>query len=195
MRIEIVECLRTVAGGLNPSRFSHRTMENSGPNGCKPLKEGCSISEVHYTAWCHCQPTLWSVIMGNWVGKHEWMIRSVKLAFEAKGAHVLLTGYLCSLPETFIWEEWWRKGAWEIWGMNEECLKCYFEHLIFQKPLYWDGNAFLGMRQGLDLDLLQLAHHCEEQDRNFIWNWWYVQQRSCYGKTHSMATNGHHSAC
>lgn len=27
--------------------------------------------------------------------------------------------------------------------MNEECLKCYFEHLIFQKPLYWDGNAFL----------------------------------------------------
>lgn len=26
----------------------------------------------------------------------------------------------------------------------------------------------LGMRQGLDLDLLQLAHHCEEQDRNFI---------------------------
>lgn len=98
-------------------------------------------------------------------------------------------------PETFIWEEWWRKGAWEIWGMNEECLKCNFEHLIFQKPLYWDGNAFLGMRQGLDLDLLQLAHHCEEQDRNFIWNWWYVQQRSCYGKTHSMATNGHHSAC
>lgn len=60
--------------------------------------------------------------------------------------------------------------------MNEEYLKCYFEHLIFQKPLYWDGNTFLvhetglslGHETGLSLGLLQFAHHCAEQDRNFM---------------------------
>lgn len=102
VRIGIVEYLRTVVEGLNPSHFSHRTTENSGSSRCTPLKEGCCISKVHHTAHCHDQPTLWSVVMGSWVGKPEWMIRSVKLAFAVKGIHVLLTGYQCSLPET--WE-------------------------------------------------------------------------------------------
>lgn len=52
--------------------------------------------------------------------------------------------------------------------MNEKCLKCYFKHLIFQKPLYWDGNMSLvhetglslGHETGLGLGLLQFAHHC-----------------------------------
>ena len=41
-------------------------------------------------------------------------------------------------------------------------------HLIFQKPLYWDGNMSLvhetglslGHETGLGLGLLQFAHHC-----------------------------------
>lgn len=60
--------------------------------------------------------------------------------------------------------------------MNEKCLKCYFKHLIFQKPLYWDGNMSLvhetglslghetglglGHETDLGLGLLQFAHHC-----------------------------------
>lgn len=76
VRIGIVKSLRTVAEGLNPApRFFHRTMEHSGSSGCKTLKEGCCISEVHYTSRCHGQPfgvSLWETGLQN---LNEWSVR------------------------------------------------------------------------------------------------------------------------
>lgn len=89
------------------------------------------------------QPTLWSVIMGNWVGKPEWMICSVKLAFTAKEymSYWWISNVVFLKP---LFEKSDReKGAREVWGINEECPKCHFEHLICRKPLYWDDNIFL----------------------------------------------------
>lgn len=113
------------------------------------------------------RPALWSV-MGNWVGKPEWMICSVKLAFTAE-EHVLWMDSQCGLPETFIWEE--REGEGCLGGLGDkwEVPKMPFIGMI-TRSWYTEQALGLGHERVLGLGLLQFAQHCAEQDRNFIWN-------------------------
>lgn len=80
-------------------------------------------------------------------GKLGWETRMNDLFSEigihSKGAHVLLMDTNVVFLKPLFEKSDREKGAWEVWGINEECPKCHFEHLICRKPLYWDDNIFL----------------------------------------------------
>lgn len=66
-----------------------------------------------------------------------------EVGIHRKGAHVLgWTTNVVFLKPLFEKSDR-EKGAWEVWGIHEECLECHFEHLICRKPLYWDDNMLL----------------------------------------------------
>lgn len=62
--------------------------------------------------------------------------------------------------------------------MNKDRIKCYFEQLIFQKPLYLYDNMHLGHESDCGPRSSLVCSAFLEQDRKFIWNPWCVQQRS-----------------
>lgn len=87
------------------------------------------------------------------------MICSVKLAFTAKEymSYSWTTNVVFLKP---LFEKSDReKGAWEVWGINEECPKCHFEHLIGMITYSWYTEPALGLghEQVLGLGLLQFA--------------------------------------
>lgn len=80
-----------------------------------------------------------------------------EVGIHSKGAHVLLMDTNVVFLKPLFEKSDREKGAWEVWGINEECPKCHFEHLIGMITYSWYTEPALGLGHERVLGLLQFA--------------------------------------